>query len=273
MTTYSLNRYSSIHIEVPAGTTIEDVSVSQDSQYVKPYLLAVGSPYTKTLDDTTLTITPDSKWMEGITTEVTYGGTSPNKYVVPNNRYFYSPEQRLYSMGTLTNSDNLSKLLSIGLITQTEKSLLEAMGPKLNSLMLSMSKCLVTIFTYDNTALIKDCTLIKAFRRMQQVMYMFGLDSLVEALLFSPGPEREWFRRAYIVRPRSDEFVFENYSLIEKQVNTLANTMKLHNLNTDYIHSVELQVSPNIAWNPVLKGIVTLFCAIRYTHDNIKFSY
>ena len=49
--------------------------------------------------------------------------------------------------------------------------------------------------------------------------------------------------------------------------------MKLNNLNTEYISAVDLQVSSNISWNSILRGIVTIFCAIRYTHDNIKFSY
>ena len=102
-----------------------------------------------TLENSLLTLTPDTKWMEGISIEVIYNTESLGKYVVPSNVYFYSPEQVLYSNGTLTNTGNLDKLLTIGLVTPEEKSLLEAMGPKLTSLMFDMSKCLVTVFKYN----------------------------------------------------------------------------------------------------------------------------
>ena len=212
-------------------------------------------------------------WLEGIEIGVSYPNSLGSTYIVPSNRYIYSPEQRLYSLDDLGASDNLPKLLKLGLVTEYEKSLLDNMGPKLEELMFKISKCLVTVFIYNTPATVRDCTTLVGFRRMQQVMYMFGLDSIVEYILNSPGPERGWFRRASIQSPLPDIEVFEQYLGVEKDVSTLENTMKAHSLNTDLVHTIDLQVDPKLPWNSVLKGIVTLFCALRYTHDNPKFSY
>ena len=104
-------------------------------------------------------------------------------------------------------------------------------------------------------------------------MYMFGLDSILEYILNSPGPERGWFRRARIDSPLPDSEVFTKYIDVKKEVTALENTMKSNKLNTDYIQTVDLQIDPKLPWNTVVKGIVTLFCGLRYTHDNTKFSY
>jgi hypothetical protein len=273
MTIKNINMFSNIVKEVPSGTTSQDVSVALSSEYVKPHLLVHGSPYTLELVGTTLRIIPDTHWLEGINIEVSYGNIVV-KYIVPPNRYIYSPEQRLYSLSnTLPASGNLTELIKLGLVTKSEKALLDAMGPKLSDLMHKVSKCLVTVFVYDTPTPAKDCTTLVGFRRMQQVMYMFGLDSIVEYILYNPGPERGWFRRARLFSPLPDSSVFEKYLAIEKEVLKLESHMKARDLNTDFIQSVDLQMDPKLPWNSVLRGIVTLFCAIRYTHDNPKFSY
>ena len=267
-----INKFDTISVELPAGTALDQVTITQSSEYLDPYLQELGSPYVSTLEGTTLTLVPDTMWLEGIDIVISCVGLS-TKYVVPNNRYIYAPELRLYSLNNLDQSDNLPKLLKLGLITSSEKSLLGSMGPKLQDLMLSVSKCLVTVFIYNTPDTVTDCTTLVGFRRMQQLMYMFGLDSIVEYILGSPGPEREWFRTARIESPLPDSEVFTNYLKVEKDVLILENTMKKSNLNTDLVHTLDLQVDPKSPWNSVLKGIVTLFCALRYTHDNPKFSY
>lgn len=268
-----MNKFSSIVQQVPAGTLVDQVTITQSSEYQEPLLQALGSPYTIQIEETTLTIEPDTMWLEGLTILVEYPSSPGTTYEVPSSRYIYSPEQRLYSLGTLTDTGNLPRLLSLGLVTRLEKSLLDSMGPKLESLMLEVSKCLVTVFIYNTPTPIKDCTILVGFRRMQQLMYMFGLDSIIEYILASPGPERRWFRRASIQSPLKDSEVFEKYLSVEKKVLELENTIKARSLNTDFIATVDLQVDPKLKWNSVLKGIVTLFCALRYTHDNPKFSY
>lgn len=273
MITKTINMFSSIDRQVPQGTTSQEISVSLSSKYVKPNLLVHGSPYTLEVVDNTLRIIPDTHWLEGITIEVSYGDIV-DKYIVPPNRYIYSPEQRLYSLNdNLPASGNLTELLKLGLITKSEKSLLDTMGPKLFDLMYEVSKCLVTVFVYNTPTPAKDCTILLGFRRMQQVMHMFGLDSIVDYILNNPGPERGWFRRARLLSPLPDLSVFEKYVDIEKEVLKLENHMKARDLNTDFIQSVDLQIDPRLPWNSVLRGVVTLFCALRYTHDNPKFSY
>lgn len=268
-----INKFSNIVEEVPAGTTLAQVTITLSSDYLDPFLQELGSPYNASIEETTLTIVPDTMWLEGIDIAVSYPNSPSTKYVVPSNRYIYSPEQRLYSLDDLDATGNLPKLLKLGLVTKYEKSLLDSMGPKLEELMLKVSKSLVTVFIYNTPTTVRDCTTLVGFRRMQQVMYMFGLDSIVEYLLNSPGPERDWFRKASIQSPLPDTEVFEQYLSLEKDVSTLENTMKAQSLNTDFIHTVDLQVDPKLPWNSVLRGIVTLFCALRYTHDNPKFSY
>jgi len=273
MSSKVINKFSSIVEGVPTGTLLNQVSITLSSEYVQPDLETIGSPYISNLEGTTLTLIPDTMWLEGIEIEINCPNLPTIKYIVPYNRYIYAPEQRLYSLDNLGQTDNLPKLLNLGLITTFEKSLLDSMGPKLEDLMLKVSKCLVTVFIYNTPTTVKDCTTLVGFRRMLQIMHMFGLDSIVEYILNSPGPEREWFRRANIQSPLSDTEVFEKYLAIEKEVLALENTMKAKSLNTDFIHTIDLQVDPKLPWNSVLKGIVTLFCALRYTHDNSKFSY
>jgi len=267
-----INRFTQVVHSIPSTATLGDVTITLDSKYVKPSLVTLDSPYSKEIRDFKLYLTPDAMWLEGITLTVDVSGQEA-KYIVPSNPYSYSPEQRLYSLGELTATGNLEKLQKLGLVTTVERGLLEALGPKLESLVLRMSKCLVTQFIYEGTTPPEDCTSLRGLRRMQQVMYMVGLDSLVETLLFSPGPERGWFRKADIVTTRRDTDVSERYQSLEREVFSLANYMQQQGLNTSMIESVDLQVPSTNIWNPVVKGIVTLFCGIRYTHDNVKFSY
>lgn len=268
-----INKFSNIVVQVTPGTTLDQVTISLNSEYLSPYLEQLGSPYNVSIEDTDLTIVPDTMWLEGLEIVVNRPNLPELKYIVPDNRYIYAPDQRLYSLGDLDQTGNIDKLLNLGLVTSFEKSLLDTMGPKLEDLMLQLSKCLVSVFIYNTPTTITDCTILIGFRRMQQLLFMFGLDSIVEYILNSPGPDRKWFRRARIDSPLPDSEVFEKYLTIEKEVSVLENTMKLSGLNTDYIHTLDLQVDPKIPWNSVLKGIVTLFCALRYTHDNPKFSY
>lgn len=266
------NKYAPIRMKVPVATLLDDVDIVLDSEYLKADLLVYGSPYVATRNGEELALTPDTVWLEGIAVSITVAGET-TKFVVPNNRFVYSPEQRLYSLDNLQPTGNLDELLKLGLVTPREKSLLDSMGPKLRRLMLQMSECLVTRFVYDGTTPPEDCTTLKGFRRMQQVMYMFGLDTIVESILFSPGPERDWFREARVLSPNTDEDVFRLYAPLEKELHSLENTMNRLNLNTSKIATVDLQIPTKSGWNPVLRGLATLSCALRYTHDDTKFSY
>ena len=272
MTTKTITPYTALTQQVPGGSTVNDVTITLTSKHVKPMLEVFGSPNVPSIIDTQLTVTPDSRWMEGITIEVVVGNTT-TKYIVPSNLHLYAPEHRLYSLDNLQPTGNYATLQNLGLVTPEERSLLEAMGPKLTALVLRMSKCLVTSFIYNNTAPVAECTMLKGLRRMQQLMYMLGLDALVEDILLTPGPDRDWFRKARIVTPIPDSDIEEKYLELDRDIQSLRNAMNHAKLNVRMVESVDMQLSPKLRLNPVIKGIVILFCAIRYTHDNPKFSY
>jgi hypothetical protein len=267
-----LTPLTSIVLELDAGAVIADVTITQSSDYLKPNLEAIGSPYTTTLDGTTLTIAPDLRWMSGIKVQATYGGVV-SKYIVPSDPHVYSPEQRLYSLDLLQAEGNLPELQNLGLVTPAERSLLEALGPKLSGLLHEVSKCLVTEFIYNDTVPPVDCTQLKGFRRMQQLMYMMGAGTLVEDILLSPGPKREWFNQAYILSPVRDRIAAERYTLVSSKVDLLYNAMVQAKLNVGMVSSLDLQIADKKTLSPLVKGIATIFCGIRYTHDNPKFTH
>ena len=266
-------KFGVITIPVPHGTALEDIAISIDSADSKADLELGDPSYTSSIANSILSIKPNKVWLSGINIDVTISGTPyKDSFRIAPNRYYYDPEQYLYSRDiydTVTDE----QLVTNALATETETELLSSMGPKLTILWDTISSLLCHKFIYDNTTPnLRVCRLV-AFRRMQQIALSLGLESLVESILFSPGPNRDWFRSAYIVSAKEDSKVLESLEEIQRSISELRNTMTLARLNTDVIQAVDAQISSSSKYHTLAKYLITLFCAIRYTHDNPKFSY
>jgi len=273
MSVIGITMFSKIQISVPEETTLTDINVSISNETRSIDLELELNSYTTTLDNRLLTLKPDGRWLPGsrITLEIN-GSIYQDQYYVNIDKYYYDPEQFLYSKGLLDTA-NSEDLINTGLATLEEISLITSMGPKLAECFDKVTKLLYARLTYDNTEANSLVIRVVGFRRMQQLAFMYGLDAIVESILFSPGPAREWFRQADIAGVISDYDVLENLPSVSKSVSELRNSMTLNNLNTDIISSIDYQIDASSEYNTLAKFIVTIFCGVRYTHDNTKFSY
>lgn len=266
-------KFGKIQIPVAAGTVLDDVVITVTTGSSKADLELGAVSYITEIYNNTLIISPNIAWLEGITISVTLGGAVyKDSFRVPRNKYIYDPEQLLYSQEIL-NTVTDAQLVALGLGTEDEVELLAAMGPKLTLVWDKMCKLLCAPFTYDNSLENKKITRLIGFRRMQQIALSLRLDSLVESILLSPGPLREWFRQAVISGAKHDSKVLEALPSISKDIADLNNTMVKYNLNTEMISAIDYQLDPGSEYHTLASYILTLFSAIRYTHDNPKFSY
>lgn len=273
MATIQKTKFGRVHIPVAAGTTLDDIDiqVTTDSNQADLDLGAVS--YVTKIEGNTLTISPNVTWLEGISITVTIAGALyKDSFRVPRNLYIYDPEQLLYSQGMLDTVTD-TQLVTLNLGTEDEVELLSTMGPKLTQVWDKMCKLLCAPFTYDNSLENKKVTRLVGFRRMQQIALSLRLDSLVESILLSPGPLREWFREATIEGAKTDKTVLEALPSISKDIASLRNTMIQYKLNTEMISAIDYQLDPGSDYHTLASYILTLFSAIRYTHDNPKFSY
>jgi len=266
-------KFGKIQIPVPVGTLLDevDIIITTDSNQADLELGSVS--YITTLQGDVLTIAPNVSWLEGISITVTLSGvTYKDSFRIPRNNYIYDPEQLLYSQGILGTVTD-TQLVTLNLGTEDEVELLSAMGPKLTLVWDKMCKLLCAPFTYDNSIENKKVSRLVGFRRMQQIALSLRLDSLVESILLSPGPLREWFRSASIEGSKTDSTVLESLPSISKDIAALKNTMVRYGLNTGMISAIDYQLDPGSDYHTLASYILTLFSAIRYTHDNPKFSY
>jgi len=273
MATIQKTKFGKVQIPVAAGITLDDVVilVTTDSNQADLDLGAVS--YVTKIEGNTLTISPNVTWLEGITITVSIAGALyKDSFRVPRNLYIYDPEQLLYSQGILDTVTD-TQLVTLNLGTEDEVELLSTMGPKLTQVWDKMCKLLCASFTYDNSSENKKVTRLVGFRRMQQIALSLRLDSLVESILLSPGPLREWFREATIEGAKTDKTVLEDLPSISKDIASLRNTMVQYKLNTEMISAIDYQLDPGSDYHTLASYILTLFSAIRYTHDNPKFSY
>ena len=273
MAIVSKSKFSTIAIPVDATTALEDVAITVSSDSNKASLELGSNSYTSSIANGTLSIKPNKVWLGGILIEVVIANqTYKDSFKILKNRYEYDPEQELYSKGIYDTATD-DNLVSSGLATEIELELLNSMGPNLTAIWDKFSTALCTKFIYDNTTPnLRICRLV-SFRCMQQLALMLGLESLVEYLLFSPGPPRSWFRTANIVAARLDYQVLESIKELQGDIASLANTMTLAGLNTDVIESIDYQLDSSSDYHTLAKNMATLFCGLRYTHDNTKFSY
>lgn len=273
MSSITISSFTPITIPVESSTTLDDVDVSIGSSTRVIDLALSSTPFEKSLSYNKITVKPDSRWLTGSTISLSISGTPyPTVYRVPEDPYLYDPEQLLYSsdiLGAATAED----LVSRGLGTAEELSLLTSMGPKLTACLDKFIDILYAKLTYDNIVTNPLVVRLVGFRRMQQLAYLLGLGALVESQLLSPGPLRSWFRQAYIAGANSDSSVLENLASLEKDIASVHNAMTLAELNTDVINSIDYQLATTSRYNKLARYIVTLFCAVRYTHDNTKFIY
>ena len=229
--------------------------------------------YLTTIEDNILHIKPNKVWQSGITLKVTLAGQEYiDSFRIPKDIYNYDPEQELYSLGIL---DTVTEdyLVTSGTATQDEISLLASMGPKLTLVWDKMCELLCTPLTYNGVTKNLKVFRLVGFRRMQQIAFSLDLESLVESVLLTPGPLRDWYRVSYIEGSKPDSIVLQNLKIIEKDISALKNNMVLHNLNTDVIRAIDYEIESSSDYKKLATYIITLFCAIRYTHDNTQFSY
>ena len=273
MSLISITQFSPIQVTLPEATTLADIAVNITTTSRAIDLALSSPPFVSTLDSGRLVIKPNSRWLSGITVDIAVSGVPHrDKYVVPPDPYLYDPEQLLYSSNTL-DSTTAETLITSGIGTEEELSLLTAMGPKLTKCWDKFTAILYNKIIYNNATTNPLVIRLVGFRRMQQIAYLLGFDGLVEQVLLSPGPLREWFRYAYIPGSVDDKVTLELLPTLEKDIANALNAMALKKLNTEVINAVDYQVDPNSDYNKLARYILTLFCSIRYNHDNTKFVY
>ena len=269
----TITKYKTIELAVDAGVTTDDISIVISTDVAKANIELSPPKYTLKIKNNILQVKPDTLWLEGINIAISISGVAhSDMYRVPSNTYIYDPEQILYTRGILATA-TATDLLDLGLVTEDEISLLQAMGPKLTIVFDKLSELLCAKFLYDNSTPNQLVNRVISFRRMQQLAYLFNLDSLVESILLSPGPVRSWFREATVPYANKDSFVLERINTLKKEVAALSNAMTRANLNTQVIKSLDFQVDNKSDYYALLSSILTLFCGIRYTHDNSEFRY
>lgn len=223
--------------------------------------------------ETSRLLVPDPVWLSGTSFTVTVNGTElGDVFTVREDSSCYFPEEYLYSNGLLETATT-STLVENGFLTTDEKSLIDELGTELELAMESMADGLSSRFSFNGTVSPKPVRLAVCFRVMQQIFYTLGMGSFVESILLSPGPTRSWFNRTYISLRKLDSEVKELFPIVKTHTDAARAAISKAGLNTEVIDSVSLQVPPTHPLHDLAVGIATLFCAIRYTHDNDRFSY
>ena len=273
MAIIELSKFGVIETLVPAGTGLEDIQLEISTRYILPQI-EISSPDTIIkLEGRALTIALDRLWPEGIDIAVRVGSSDlADRYVVPPNLSIYDPEQALYSEGILADA-SLDDLESRGVITLEEKSILERMGPKLTASMDVVHGCLLRTFSYKGVTSSDAVKRSLCLRELQRRAYLLNLSSLVEAVLLSPGPLKDAVLYSHIPSSRIDSQVISRLQGVKDTLAKVRNAMTSANLNTDVIDSLEYEIDTSTGHYFLEQCIVTLFCALRYTHDNPKFSY
>lgn len=273
MSNIRITEFRAISIPRPSMITAGDVQVTLANDHRAVDLELTATPYYLDIDSSSISIRPDRVWIPGTSIEIYLAGSRyKDTFIVQSDGLYYDPEQRLYSL-SLSGAETPEDLVRLGLATVDEVSLLQSMGPQLQGCFDNVSSILYAPLTYKGYKSSKLAVRVVAFRMMQQLAFMLGLDALVESILLSPGPVRDWFRKATIAGALSDAEVLQNLLKVEKTIAALRNNITLNNLNTTVIDSVALQVDPSTEYFKLATTLVTLFCGIRYTHDNNKFSY
>lgn len=273
MAIITLSKFSSLITQVPPGTNIDNLVVSYSTEYIVPQLTISPPEPVILLEGTKLTIKPDTLWPEGISITIEVNAIPlVDSYLVPPNLDIYNPEEQLYSEGILHEA-TYSDLEIRGFITSEEESILNAMGPKLTSLMDSLYPRILKVFSYNGIRASADVARALCFRRLQYLAHLLNLSSLVESVLLSPGALKDSFLSSYMPSGRKDSEIISNLREVERDMQSLRNAMTLVNLNTDVISSIDYEIDRASDQHFLAEYIITLFCALRYTHDNPKFSY
>jgi hypothetical protein len=267
------SRFSTIDIPTNPGVSLQDIAVDITSDHRLADLELGANVYALKRTSGGVQIKPQARWLDGITVSVTIAG-APYKdtFRIPKNRGVYDPEQALYSLGklsTVTHED----MINLAMITRQESEIIDSLGPKCLAALDALGAVLCSPFTYNGVTTPKLVTRAICFRRMQQLAFMLGMDSFVEAVLLTPGLNHERLRGTYISAARSDSAVLERLPGVSAQIDEIRNKITLSGLNADVVDSVDAQISPGSAYNLLAKTIAIMFCAMRYTYDNPKFRH
>ena len=271
MPTIILDQFAPILVN--AGT-YDSVTVSIDSSTNMPTAEILGMPVVEySMSENTRRLVPNPAWVPGTSFSVYINGAlTGTSYIVREDSYSYRPYEYLYSKGIL-DSASLETMLENSFLTQEEYELLSSMGPELTESMSAMSDGLCDRFYYKGIRAPSDVRVAVCFRVMQQILYTLGMGSFIESVLLSPGPSRSWYNKTYISFRKVDSEVKELFPIVKTHADAARAAISKAGLNTEVIDSVSLQVPPTHPLHDLAVGIATLFCAIRYTHDNDRFSY
>ena len=267
-----LEQYSEIVIPTSGVVAEGDVTVTVTSKEVEPLVeLSTRDPKIQ-IQESQVIVSPDLAWFPGSEITVSIGNLAYS-YLVPTDELFYAPEHYLYSNTLLGEADLFAELIKVGLVDPEEQSLLQSLGEKSDAFMLRLSKCLVAEFTHSTFIGIDVCTRIRGLRRMQQILYMLGLDVLVEYFLFSPGPKSPWFSEAYIEGTLSDSEVISKVQDLVQEAGVFIRVMQRAELNVDILESIGRHISPSSPLHETVRISVIMMMLLRYTHDNPSFKY
>lgn len=266
-----LNKYQSAVITTDSQLAENEVSVSLSSTKYPAVLQVFPNKYYIAIKPNSVEIHPTMSWVPSTEIQVTLpSGT--HKYTTQDDFYFYAPEHVMYAKGELNSSTLWESLKKEGLATPLEEQLLANLPENLKAFGHKLSKCLVGSFTYNNTVEDVAVTLLKGFRRAQQLVILLGLDSLVELILATPSANPSWFRKAELPFCLEDEEVIVRFSKLEDEVVKLHSALVRSKANVGYIDALSTQLPPSSKMYPLLEALILYFLALRY-HQNGEFSY
>jgi hypothetical protein len=270
----AITRFKNIILPYTDSGTL---NVAVDSKFTKSLVTVLGADIYYTEINTfnnTLEIHPNMEWPSGSEITITLDSIV-HKYIVSEDINYYAPLSYLYSSSLLGSADLLDVLFKAGMATLQEKELLtklEENSPKLFELLYNISVGCISEFRYDSTAIKKPVTVLKLFRRLLQLLYMYGLESIVSYYNMDISLPKDWFLDANILGIKSDTQVNETLFELEVSIKKLINVMQAKQLNLDITQSLKHHMDPKLPQYKILETAVVLLLAIRAS-DNGELKY
>tara|TARA_Y100000592_G_scaffold19371_2_gene29740 strand:- start:54683 stop:55489 length:807 start_codon:yes stop_codon:yes gene_type:complete len=258
---------------IPTGSQLNEgqITVTLSSTRYSAVLAVFPNEYYIVINPTSIEVHPKMEWVPDTTIQVTIP-TGTHEFSTPDDFYYYAPEHVMYTKGFLNTDTVWDKLEQEGLSTPLEKELLSNLSTNLKEYGHKLSKSLVGSFRYNNTPEDVNLTLLKGFRRAQQLAIMLGLDSLVELILFSPSGSPQWFRKTHIPFCLEDKVVLEKINELKVETAKLYARLISAGANVSYVEALSTHLSSESKLYELAQALITYFLALRY-HQNGEFSY
>ena len=261
----------SIPINTSTQVSVEDVAISLSSSFYTPTLETFTNEYYIISSADKIVVHPKMEWLPSTNISITVEGVTHN-YLTKEDFYFYLPEQVAYSKGFIADQDPWTKLISLGLATTGEKNLLKDLPVGIKEVGHEVSKCLVSVFGYNNTSENVAITMLKGLRKAMQLLVLLELEVVVEYFLFTAGPSIEWLRKAAIPFSLADSEVIAKHSEIRTKVDSLEAALVRGGMNIDLAESLKYHLDPRSDYYELVRSLILYFMALRY-HSNGEFSY